>query len=161
MYYLEQKQFMPSMILFGILFIPLIIGLLFATILSFDIAKLIILFVFLVLYILTILYFWKESRIKDFYLLLKNGGVEIVFFDCMEKGKVKLDLSSEQLLKIEYYRIISIIGWLTIPQSLIFPKCVFITYNIDGEIKEKFIGYMNTKDVKKVSKITNTELKIH
>ena len=37
MYYLEQKQFKPEMVLFGILFIPCIFGLVIANIMLFKI----------------------------------------------------------------------------------------------------------------------------
>ena len=43
----------------------------------------------------------------------------------------------------------------------VFPKCVYLTYNVNGEEQTKFIGYLDIKDIKEISKITNTDLKIY
>ena len=43
MYYLDEKQFKPAMILFGIPFIPCIIGLIIVNVLLFEIKLLIML----------------------------------------------------------------------------------------------------------------------
>ena len=45
--------------------------------------------------------------------------------------------------------------------SYIFPKCVYLTYNVNGEEQTKFIGYLDIGDIKEISKKTNSELKIY
>ena len=45
--------------------------------------------------------------------------------------------------------------------SYIFPKCVYLTYNANGEEQIKFIGYLDIEDIKEISKKTNSELKIY
>ena len=62
--------------------------------------------------------------------------------------------------KVEYYRIISLRGWLAL-HSFVFPKCIFITYDLEGEELREFIGYMDCKDVKEIFQKTDIELKIY
>lgn len=158
MYYLEQKQFKPAMILFGIPFIPCIIGLIVANVILFKVELLIILLTVLSVYLTIVFILWKLSKRKNHYLLLKKDGLDISFHD-FTNGKVQLELSFDQITKIEYYRINSLKGWLML-FSNVFPKCVYITYNINGKEQTKFIGYMDIKDVKEVAN-NNIKLKIY
>lgn len=158
MYFLEQKQFKPAMILFGIPFIPCIIGLIIANIMFFEIELLIMLMVILLIYLSIVLILMKLSKRKNHYLLLKDDIVEIVFHD-FDKGITKLEIPFNKIKKIEYYRIVSLKSWLML-HSYIYPKCVFLTYDSNGEEVTKFIGYMDIKDVKEVAK-NNIELKIY
>ena len=99
------------------------------------------------------------SKRKDHYLLLGKEDVKIVFRD-IDDRTIKIELSFEQIKKFTYYRITSIAGWFIL-HSFILPKSVFLTYNINGEEYTKFIGYLNTKDVKEIAKIVNAELKLY
>lgn len=159
MYYLEQKQFKPAMILFGIPFIPCIIGLIIANIMLYKVELLIMLLIILTVFLTIVIILWKLSKRKKQYLLLKDNEIELEFYDSIN-GKTKLVLQFNQIKKFEYYRINSIKGWLML-FSYIFPKCVYITYNLSGEEQTKFIGYLDIKDIKEISKKTNTELKIY
>ncbi len=159
MYYLEQKQFKPSMILLGIPFIPCIIGLIIANIMLLKIELLIMLFIILGIYLVIVIILWKLSKRKNHYLLIKDNVMELKFCDFIY-GKTKLQLQFDEIIKFEYYRINSIRGWLML-FSYIFPKCVYLTYNVNGEEQTKFIGYLDIKDVKEISKITNSDLKIY
>lgn len=159
MYFLEQKQFLPAMILFGIPFIPSIIGLVFANLFFFRIQLLIILILILSIYLSIILILIKLSKRTRNYLLLKDNNIEIAFLDS-DIGIVKLDIPFKKIKKIEYYRITSLKGWLML-HSFIYPKCVFLTYDVKGEEFTKFIGYMDLKDVKEVAKKSNILLKVY
>ena len=159
MYYLEQKQFKPAMILFGIPFIPCIIGLIIANIMLLKIELLIMLFVILGSYLIIVIILWKLSKRKNHYLLIKDNVMELEIYDSIY-GKTKLELQFDEIIKFEYYRITSIRGWLML-FSYIFPKCVYLTYNVNGEEQTKLIGYLDIKDVKEISKITNSDLKIY
>lgn len=159
MYYLEQKQFKPAMILFGIPFIPCIIGLIIANIMLFKIELLIMSLIILTIYLTIVFILWKLSKRKRYYLLVKDGSVELEFYDFVD-GKIKLELEFNQVIKFEYYKINSIRGWLML-FSHILPKCVYLTYNVSGEEQTKFIGYLDINDIKEISKNTNSELKIY
>jgi len=159
MYYLEQKQFKPAMILFGIPFIPCIIGLIIANVLSFKIELMIMLLIIVGIYFIIAIILWKLSKRKNHYILLKENLIELEFCDFIS-GQVKLELQFDEIIKFEYYRINSIRGWLML-FSYLFPKCVFLTYCINGKEETKFIGYLDIKDIKEISKNTNSELKIY
>ena len=51
MYYLEQKQFKPAMVLFGLLFIPILIGINIANVVFFRVELLIVSLVVLIVYL--------------------------------------------------------------------------------------------------------------
>ncbi len=159
MYYLEQKQFKPAMILFGIPFIPCIIGLIIANLLLFKLELLIMLSIIIGVYLIIVIILWKLSKRKNHYLLLKDNEIELEFVDSI-KGKIKLEVQFDEIVRFEYYRINSIKGWVML-FSYIFPKCVYLTYNSNGEEQKKFIGYLDIGDIKEVSKKTNSELKIY
>ncbi len=159
MYYLDEKQFKPAMILFGIPFIPCIIGLIIVNVLLFEIKLLIMLLIIIGIYLTIVTILWKLSKRKNHYLLLKDNEIELEFFDSI-KGKIKLEVQFDEIVRFEYYRINSIKGWLML-FSYIFPKCVYLTYNSNGEEQKKFIGYLDIGDIKEVSKKTNSELKIY
>ena len=159
MYYLEQKQFKPAMILFVIPFIPCIIGLIIANILLFKIELLIMLSIIIGVYLIIVIISWKLSKRKTHYLLIKDNIIELEFHDFIN-GKTKLELQFKEMLQFKYYRINSIRGWLML-YCYVFPKCVYLTYNVNGEEQTKFIGYLDIKDIKEISKITNTDLKIY
>ena len=156
MYYLEQKQFKPAMVLFGLLFIPILIGINIANVVFFRVELLIVSLVVLIVYLSIILFFWRLSKRKEHYLLINKNGVEILFHDSIS-GKIKVELSFEQIIKIEYYRINSIRSWFML-YSYVFPKCVYITYKIGGEEQTKFIGYMDLKDIKQIANDKNIKL---
>lgn len=159
MYYLEQKQFKPGMILLGIPFIPCIIGLVIVNIKLFKIELLIMLLTVSVIYLTIILVLWKISKKREKYLLLKDNKIELGIYD-PAIGKTKLEIEYNQIIKFEYYRINSIRGWLML-FSYVFPKCVYLTYNEKGVEQTKFIGYLDIQDIKEISQKTNSELIIY
>lgn len=85
--------------------------------------------------------------------------MKLEFYDSIN-GKTKIELQFDEIIQFEYYRMNSIRGWLML-FSYIAPKCVFLTYNVKGNKQTKFIGYLDIKDVKEISKITNSGLKIY
>lgn len=159
MYYLERKKFKPAMILFGTSFIPCIIGLIIANIILFKVELLVMLLLVIFIYLIIVFNLWKLSKRKNYYLQVKEDVIELDFYDSID-GKIKLELQFKQIIKFEYYRINSIKGWLML-FAYIFPKCVYMTYNINGDEQTKFIGYLDIKDIKEISKNTNIELKIY
>ena len=158
-YYLERARFLPEMILCGIVMIPSIIGLVYVSIVDLNIATLVTLAAFVVSYFLIIVFSKKTSKRKDKYLLLKNTDVEIVSHDFIQ-GKVHLELHYNQIKKIHYYRMNSLLGWFILWQG-VYPKCVLITYRIDEKEHTKFIGYLDYSEAKEISEITNSEFIVH
>ena len=160
MYYLQQKQFKPAMILHSIVFVPCIVGLLIGNIVSFNMILFITLLVLSAIYAALISFLWKMSKNKGHYLLLKSEGIEITFLDIYE-GQAKINLPYDQIKYFDYYRINSLAGWFCLYCGVL-PKCVYITYDdINGEEQTKFIGYMDYKDIKKITDTNNIRLKVH
>lgn len=147
------------MILLGIPFIPCIVGLIICNIHVFKIELFIILLIIIMVYFIIIFILWKLSRRKKYYLLVKNDSVELKFCDYND-DKIQLILPFEQIVKFEYYKINSIKSWLML-YTTILPKCVFITYNQNGEEQTKLIGYLDLKEIKEIAKKTNSKLKIY
>ena len=159
MYYLDEKQFKPAMILFGIPFIPCIIGLIIVNVLLFEIKLLIMLLIIIGIYLTIVTILWKLSKRRNHYFLIKDNVIEFGIYDSIN-GKVKLEVEFDKIVRFEYFRINSIKGWLML-FSYVFPKCVYLTYNENGEEQTKFIGYLDIRDIKEISKQTNSELKIY
>ena len=160
-YYLERARFLPEMILCGIVMIPSIIGLVYVSIVDFNIATLVTLAAFVVSYFLIIVFSKKTSKRKDEYLLLKDTDVEIVYHDSI-LVKVHLELHYNQIKQFHYYRMNFIRSWCRFIFLLhIYPKCVFITYSIDEKEHTKFIGYLDYSEAKEISEVTNSEFIVH
>ena len=149
MYYLEQKQLTPALTLLSFLFIPCIIGLTLLNIISFKLGLLILLLIISGIYLTLIFVFLKLCKKQNHYLLIEKDRVEIAFLDFTD-GENKIELKFDQILKLEYYRINSIRGWLML-FSYILPKCVYITFILEDKVQKKFIGYMDIDDVEKIS----------
>lgn len=159
MYYLDQKVFKPAIILLSIPFIPSIIALIIASSMFFKAEVLIILCSILIVYFSIVIILFIVSRKKKHYLHVQDDKVKIMFNDVFT-GETKLELYYSDIIRMTYYRINSIKGWLML-FSYIFPNCVYITYSTNGEEQTKFIGYMDFRDVKAITKSKDIELIIH
>lgn len=159
MYYLEEKQLKPAIILFSVPFMPVIIALAISSMVFLTIELFIVLLFTLVVYVSGIMIFWKLSRRKKYYLLLKENELEMVFHD-FSTGEEKLSLYYSEIKEIIYYRITSVRGWLML-FSYVLPKCVYISYVSQGKEQTKFIGYMNYEDIKEIAKNKNLNLRIY
>lgn len=149
MYYLEEKQFLPLVLLFSVVFVPIIIGLMVINIVSYNTTSLVILLCCLIAYGLIIFAIWKVSRKKKHYLLLKEQSIEVVYHD-IYKGTTKLELSYDQIVQLEYYRLFTI-RWIGLLHSSLVSQCVFMTYMNNGNQIERHIGYMNYRDAKEIT----------
>ena len=156
MYYLDEKQFLPSALLFSVVFVPIIIGLMAIIIVSYNIISLIILLCFLIVYFLINLVVWKVSRKRKHYLLLKEQSIEIVYHD-IYKGTTTLELTYDQIIQFEYYRLFTI-RWIGLLHSSLVSRCVFMTYRNNSNQVERHIGYMNYHDVKEIAQKLKTRL---
>ena len=159
MFYLNKAQFEPAMILFGLLFIPCIIALIVANFMFSGLVVFLTLILVLAIYIVIVIFNLKESQKTDYYLLLNNQEMEIVYHDLI-LSKTKINLSFDQINRIEYYRMNSLKGW-SMLYSYLYPKCVFMTYTLNGEEKTVFIGYLNYEDIKMITNQNNIDLVVY
>lgn len=74
MYFLEKKQFKPSVILLSVIFLPIIITIIIAICLTFKKELLLALFTIVLIYSVLIIVFWKISQCKNG--IVKICGVE-------------------------------------------------------------------------------------
>ena len=159
MYYLEEKQFAPSMILSGIIFVPMIVAAIIANILSIETDLTILLLGLLIGFVVVTLINWKLCQRKNHYLLLKETELEISFLDHFH-GETLIKLPFDCVAKIEYHRLNSLKGWLML-FSFTYPRCVCMTYIVNEKEETKFIGYLTYKDVKNVAEKMNTKLVVY
>lgn len=159
MYYLDQKQFKPALILFSVFFIPTILSLIVALSFLFEVELLIILFAIVALYLMLILVLWRISVRKTHCLSICEDSITINYPN-VNDGKGILKLSITQIKKIDYYKITSLSGWMML-FNYVYPKSVFITYSTSGTEKTDFVGYMDLHDLQKIANSNQIELIIH
>lgn len=159
MYYLRPREFLGLAIICSILFVPIIIVSIILCIISFEIKALIILLVSFALYLLIMFICWKVTRNKDYYLLVKENGLEMVIEGL--SGKEKLELKYNQIIKIEYYKITSITNWIFVFFQFFCIRCAYITYIANAEEVTRLIGCLSYKEIKEIAQKTNIKLKVH
>lgn len=131
-------------------------------------------FIFLILcvfiYLLFAIFFYRRYKKclkeKNTYLLLSDERLEAVYKENANDVS-KLELSYEQLVRMEYFRIISIASFFYSIISMDVPTSIYITYeDNDAEIKTRCVGYLSYKDFKQIkktitSKTTRVKIKVY
>ena len=141
MYYLRPREFLGLAIIYSIVFVPIIIGLIISCIISFALDLLIILLVSFAIYLLIMFICWKVTRNKDYYLLVKENGLEMVIEEL--GSNEKLELKYNQIIKIEYYKITSITNWIFEFFQIFCIRCAYITYIANAEEVTRLIGCLS------------------
>lgn len=159
MYYLRPREFLELAIICSILSVPINIGLIISCIISFALDLLIILLVSFAIYLLIMFICWKVTRNKDYYLLVKENGLEMVIEEL--GSNEKLELKYNQIIKIEYYKITSITNWIFEFFQIFCIRCAYITYIANAEEVTKLIGCLSYKEIKEIAQKTNIKLKVH
>ena len=102
---------------------------------------------------------WKVTRNKDYYLLGKENGLEMVIEEI--GNNEKLELKYNQIIKIEYYKITSITNWIFEFFQIFCIRCAYITYIANAEEVTRLIGCLSYKEIKEIAQKTNIKLKVH
>ncbi len=161
MIYLNKKQFLPSMILISVMFLPMILALTYLSFSHHVWEPFLIAGILLIIYLSLTLCFFKISKSTKNYLMVKNEGFEICCGNkYCDKDSGIWKVSYQKIEKIDYYRITSLKGWFSLWTGLL-PRCVFITIRTLGVEDEVFIGYLDLNQAKKLASIVNTELITH
>ena len=158
---LSRAQFKPLVIFVSLFFIPAIVGLVFAIVKSFLVAKLIWLLVFIIAFIGVILMIYKSSHSKKYTLSINNGFLTAV---CQPPigNLTELTVKYEDIIELEYYRMRSILSWIILPlSSFCVPRCVEIAFRENGNEVAQWLGYMTYDEVKRVAAATGSKLKVH
>ena len=162
MIYLNEKQFLPAMIFISTMFLPIILALTFLSIYHRIFEPLLIAGILLFTYLFLIFCFFKIAQLKKDYLVFNDNGLEICCENkyCDKKTGI-WKISFSEIERIEYYKILSLTGWLSLWTGL-FPRCVFLTIRDSfGQEDSVFIGYLNLEQVKMLSQIGAIDLWIH
>ena len=149
MYNLSNKQFKPSIIFISIIFFPIFFGLIAVLTFNFDIFIFVVFLFVLLFYILLIMLYKKISNNKNHYLVIHEEMMEIHYSNG-KKISQSLTINYNEIIKIEYFRMSSIISWLQVINGVV-PKCVYVTYTKFGKEDCELIGYMDLKDIKKLT----------
>lgn len=158
MYYLNQKEYVPVLLLGSVSFVPILIATFIGS--FFDWTMIFVFLPVLLLYVLFIIFCIITSKRKDTFILAKEDEMQIVYKD-ISKRKIELNLSYNQIKRFDYFSLGSFRGWLLILNSFRGPMTVYITYSINGIEESPLIGFLDYKDIKKICKEKNIELKIH
>lgn len=144
---LGKKGLKPMIILWSILFLPCIISLIIYLIIAFEITILIIEIVILLAYLIILLICFNVFNKKDKMLKLTKIGFEISIYKSgklIHTGLIKF----AEIDYIVYYRLTSIVSWFA-AFSYISPKSVIVVYK--KNVQNELLGYMDLKDIKKIS----------
>lgn len=159
MYYLDEKEFQPLLILVSIVLLPCIIATIVIMCVDYDPIALYVFIALILVYVIAVVSIWFLSKRKNNYLSIMDNGMHIEYPN-INRCTNKLDISFDQIVKIKYYKITSLVGWLML-YSFVLPKCVYIIYNKDDMEITDFIGYMDLKDIKDIANKNGLELEIH
>ena len=158
-YNLSKGQLFPLSILCSIVCVPLIVGLIVYVCVDYKMPVLVILCLSLAIYIVLMLVIWRISSKRDYYFLIDETHVEIVFLD-MFSGKTKLILDQEQIKKIAFDRP-TLKNFLKCALTLSLPNRVDITFIENGEEKTKAIGHIRRRDAEEIAQKLQVELNLH
>lgn len=162
MIYLNKKQFLPAMILISIMFVPIMLMLTCLCLFYNVFQPFLIIGILLVTYLLLIFCFFKISKSTKNYLIINNDGLDICCGNkYCDKNTGVWKVPYNEIARIDYYRISSLKGWVSLWTGLL-PKCVFITIqNRGGKENSVFIGYLDLDQVKLIANTGNIEIFVH
>lgn len=159
MYFLRKAGFLPIFILANI---PFIIG--FTPVIAiyfntgiydiYDIRSTVIV-ISIYSVIIGLIYLFFNS--KKEYLLVSNDSLKV---KCDNLGRQEVELSINDIIQIDFYRMTSFSSWLSII-GCVSPNSVFISFIESNETVIKHIGYLKYKDVKKIANEKNIKLVLH
>ena len=158
MIYLSTGFYKPMIILFSIPLLPLSMACGILTIIDYRIELLLTTAIIISAYILIVIGIYKYSKSKANYLYIdENNILSIVYPGISEDNELKLNI--DNVIKIEYYSILSIRAWFLL-HNYVFPQCAYITY-LNGDKKEcKLMGYPNLCELKGLCDKSNITLEI-
>lgn len=149
MYYLDEKQFKPMLIILSVIFLPFIVLLGIIMFLDFELIILVIELSILIIYIMLIFILRKDSKSKGNYLIIHDEMFEI-YYPNIGEGTHKLKINFCDIIEIKYYKITSIRGWLQI-LGYVVPKCTYITYKKYGKKITELMGFFDLNDIREIT----------
>jgi len=160
-YDLDRSMFISASVFFSIIFLPMIAMCVVGLCIEFVRGILVSALGLFALYAALMIYLWLSSHKHKNYLLLRDGEVEIIYTDASNSKTKHMYLQYDQIRRIEYYRLHSLLSWLQLAANYILPMCVFVTYvsDADGEEYSARIGYLRHREVKQIAEQTGIGVK--
>ena len=156
---LKKEQFLPAFIAFSILFVPGIICGIIAQFFEFNFGFLIGVLIVLFFYSVCLGISWIECNSKTKFLRLTEKSLEIIN-PKIDDNKEYYQVLYNNIESIEHYKITSLSGWLQIFFNVL-PRYTSINYIENGKQKNKAIGYLKLKDIRKIAADHNIKLIEH
>lgn len=151
MFYLNSGFFKPMSIITTLIFGPLAVMLSIAAISDFQVKWFVGFLIMIGFYFAVLGGLHRYSNSKRNFIRVEPDQVTIQYNGmCMQ-------LQCVDIVKIEYYRISSILAWLML-ENFVAPQCVYVTFINNGANICKHIGYLNYNDVRDLESQLRIEL---
>ena len=156
MIYTNAGLFKPLFILISVIFIPLLTLGITSTIFGYKIEFLIGTLMILLFYLVSIFGIYRYAKSKKHYTIINENSITINYpSSCVDLNDLTYDYQEitihfNDIIRIEYYKILSLKSWFILPFNFLCPQCAFITFHYNDEELYKHIGYLNYNDIKKL-----------
>lgn len=161
MIYLNKGSITPLLIIYSLIFIPIITALIIALFLAYNIGILIVFIGFTIIYILSIILIICNGNSKKYYIEMQGVNCIIKHHKLGKSNPNILELNIAEIQCFEYYKIKSFKNWFLMLMYYSIPNSLCIQYCISGINKFEFIGYMKKKQVVEFCNTNNIKLVIH
>ena len=158
MIYLNSGIFKPALIIFSIIFCPLIAWVMILEFIKFSFIELIVAIVLLFMFLGILMLSYKISKSKEDFIKIDENCIEIRYPNVSNDGVLKIDIN--KIERFDYFGFSSLTSWLSLTNGLV-PNSVFITYTCCSENKEVLIGHPDINEIKKLCQKINVQLVTH
>ncbi len=158
MIYLHRGYFYPMLVLFSIIFLPIIVIGFLWFFSSNSLISVLGIVVVAIIYFILISLSKRISNSDKYYLVYSSNQLEIHYPNITPKHMLVIE--NEKIIQFDYCKLASVKAWFLVPVYDL-PQCVFITF-MDDEVKAcKLIGYMSYSDIQVLAKETKIKLIVH
>ena len=151
MIYLNSNIFRSGLLLTSVAFLPLTIASFLLGCFEKHIFALVCSLVLFLLYLLSVLYYYRASKSTKNYLCIK-GDMLVISSDSFGKESVEVPINS--VVKIKYYRLFSWRAWLYIIDYVLVFGSTDIVFMKDGVQESHSIGYPKFQEIELLCKET-------
>lgn len=160
MIFLNHGYFYPMLIIWSLIFCPIIAMGILWLIHDESLKALVVTAVVAIMYFSCVLIVKKVSKSTKYYLIYHSDHLEIKYPNLAKNNSLEFFIKNTDIIQFDYSQLSSLKAWLLIPVYDL-PQCVFMTYMEDNTTECKLIGYMEYADVQKLAQMANVKLVIH
>ena len=155
MIYLDSNIFRSGLLLVSVAFLPLTIASFLLGCFQKHIFALVCSLVLFLLYLLSVLDYYRASKSTKHYLCIK-GDMLVISSDSFGKESVEVPINS--VVKLKYYRLLSWRAWLYIINYVLAFGSTDIVFMKDGVQESHSIGYPKFQEIELLCKETGIPL---